>query len=114
MADRPDLSSPQAGARGMDELQYAAYCGDDEAVRYWLASGADPRAVDDFGCTALHWNVRMACAGGGDRVAIIRALIEAGADPNHRDNEGNTVLASAIEATASGRILEALRSYGAQ
>src|SRR6478672_8320051 len=114
MADRPRLFHPKAGSRGMDELQYAAYCGDVEGVRYWLADGADPKATDDFGYTALHWNVRMACAGGGDRVGIIHALVQAGADPNHRDNEGNTVLASALEATASDKILEALRICGAK
>ena len=98
----------------MDELQYAAYCGDEDGVRYWLASGANPAATDDFGYTALHWNVRMACAGGGDRVAIVHALVEAGADPNHKDNEGSTVLASALEATASDDILAALRTCGAK
>jgi hypothetical protein len=97
----------------MDELQYAAYCGDAEGVKRLLAGGANPLATDDFGYTALHWNVRMACAG-GDRVPIVQALVAAGADANHRDNDGHSVLESAIEATASERIMNALRECGAK
>jgi ankyrin repeat protein len=55
----------------------------------------------------------MACAG-GDRVPIVHALVAAGADPNHRDNEGNSVLDSAVEVTASDRIMNALRGCGAK
>ena len=112
MIDRPKLFSPKPGARGMDELQYAAYRGDALAVRSLLAAGAHISAVDDFGYTALHWNVRMACAA-GDRLAVLEALLEAGSDPNHRDKEGNTVLASALEATASDDIVSTLKAYGA-
>ena len=112
MSDRPKLFSPQPGARGMDELQYAAYCGDAQSVRSLLAAGAPVSAVDDFGYTALHWCVRMACAG-GERLAVLEALLEAGSDPHHRDKEGNTVLASAREATASDDIISTLQAYGA-
>jgi len=112
MNDRSRLFHPSPGSRGMDELQYAAYCGDSEAVRDLLAQGADPTSVDDFGYTALTWNIRMACAT-GDRVPIISILIAAGADPNHLDKQGNSVLANAIEATASEKILELLKSHGA-
>lgn len=96
----------------MDELQYAAYCGDFDSVQRLLAAGADPTAADDFGFTALHWTVRMACAG-GNRVPIVHALVRAGADPNHRDREGQSVLESAEEATADDALMEALRSCGA-
>jgi hypothetical protein len=97
----------------MDDLQYAAYCGDDESVRALLTKGADVSKADKFGWTALHWNARMACAGGGDRLAIIDLLIKAGADVNRKDNEGSTVLANAIEATASRAMIKRLKSYGA-
>ena len=88
----------------MDELQFAAYCGDAEAVGHFLAQGADVKATDDFGYTALHWNARMACTR-GDRVKILDLLVAAGSNVNHIDKCGNTVLDSAIEATAREEII---------
>jgi ankyrin repeat protein len=113
MSDRPKLFSPRPGSRGMDDLQYAAYCGDADAVRHFLVEGADAAAVDDFGYTALHWCVRMAGAGGGERDEVIRLLLAAGADVNHRDGAGKSVLTSAIEATAPDEMLSQLRAAGA-
>lgn len=112
MSNGPKLLSPRPGVRGMSDLQYAAYCGDLEAVRYWLTQGADVDAADDFGWTALHWNARMACSP-GERESIVRELVAAGADPNKRDKDGKSVLDNATEATASQSILKALRSLGA-
>jgi ankyrin repeat protein len=111
--NRPKLFGPRSGSRGMDELQYAAYCGDLEAVQSFLAHGADLSASDDFGYTALHWNARMACAA-GDRIGVAMALLAAGSNPNHRDNEGNSVLETAIEATASAQLIELLKDAGAR
>lgn len=110
--DRPKLFSPRAGSRGMDDLQYAAYCGDLEAALSLLAEGADPLASDDFGYTALHWNARMACAG-GDRIGVAKALLAAGSNPNHRDKDGKSVLETAIEATAHPELIELLKNRGA-
>jgi ankyrin repeat protein len=110
--NRPKLFIPRAGSRGMDELQYAAYCGDLEAVGSLLAEGADPSASDDFGYTALHWNARMACAP-GDRVGVAKALLTAGSNPNHRDKQGNSVLESATEATAHPELINLLKDRGA-
>jgi ankyrin repeat protein len=110
---KPKLFSPRAGVRGMDDLQFAAYCGDLFRVKELLAAGADIAAADDFGFTALHWNVRMACAP-GDRLAIIEALLDAGADANHRDRDGRSVVESAEEATAPESMLALLRSRGAR
>ncbi len=107
------LFSPRAGMRGMDELQFAAYCGSLEVVKVLLGAGADVAASDDFGCTALHWNLRMACAP-GDRFGVAEALLNAGADVNHRDGEGNSVLDAAEAATAPPRLLALLRSRGAR
>jgi ankyrin repeat protein len=83
----------------MDELQYAAYCGDVEGVRFFLAKGLDSKAFDDFGYTALHWNVRMACTP-GERCAIVDELVAAGADVNHLDHGGLSVMDSALDVTA--------------
>ena len=113
MSDRPRLFSPKAGSRGMDDLQYAAYCGDLEGVHYFLAEGSDVVAADDFGWTALHWNCRMACTP-GSRNAIIEVLVSAGADINQRDKDGKTVLGNAIEATAPESMIRLLKSLGAK
>ena len=96
----------------MDDLQYAAYCGDLEAVTALLAKGANPSAADDFGFTALHWNARMARTG-GNRVGVAQALLAAGANPNHRDNDSKTVLSNAIDATAHSDLIELLKENGA-
>ena len=96
----------------MDELQFSAYCGDLEATQAFLADGADVTATDDFGYTALHWAVRMACAGGA-RYQVIDLLLNAGSDVAHRDHDGNTVLQSATAATASDEIIARLRAAGA-
>lgn len=112
MTERPRLFSPRRGSRGMDDLMYAAYCGDRDSVRHFLAEGASVTATDDFGYTALHWTVRMACAGGSRR-EVIDLLLNAGSNVHHRDCEGNTVLQSAIEATAADDFLAQLRAAGA-
>ena len=96
----------------MDELQYAAYCGNLEAVKQSLVNGAEVTASDQFGYTALHWNARMACAG-GDRVGVAKALLAAGSNPNIQDRAGSTVLDSAIESTAHADLVDILMAHGA-
>jgi ankyrin repeat protein len=97
----------------MDQLQYAAYCGDCEAVNYFLAQGADVARTDDRGYSALQWAVEMACAG-GERREIIDLLIKAGSNVNHRDKEGESILQTAIRCTAADDILDRLRVAGAR
>lgn len=67
-------------------------------VRALLAAGANPRARDQFGGTALHG------AANGEVVAL---LVAAGADPEARTAEGSRVLLSIYDEGAALALLEA-------
>jgi len=72
-------------AGGMTPLHRAAWTGDVKTARLLLAHDADPLATDDDGYTPL-----MAAAQGPSQgsVEIAQALIDKGADVNHRGNDG--------------------------
>jgi hypothetical protein len=54
----------------------AAKNGDANAVRSLLKSGADPNQAAPDGSTAVHWAVH------GDNLAMLNALLDAGAKPD--------------------------------
>jgi ankyrin repeat protein len=60
---------------------------DAEGVRLALAHGADPNQVTMWGHTALHQAVRR-----DNRLEIIEALVEAGADPALENREGRSAI----------------------
>jgi hypothetical protein len=94
-------ANPGAARDGADDprwsaLHLAAIDGDELAVRWLLGGGAavDLRVVPDGGCsgaTPLH------CAVAGGSLAVVDALLEAGADPAARDEAGYTPLLLAAE-----------------
>src|SRR5262245_45500645 len=118
----------------------AAMRGDIEAVRTLIKQGADVNAAQGDGMTALHWaaetgNVEMAQvlirAGGSTsavtrrgshtplhvsaragRGAVVKALLDAGADPNARTSSGATAL---HQASGAGNLeaVQALIAKGA-
>lgn len=76
----------------------AAHAGSREAVALLLDAGANTKATNHGGQTALHLNANEESNMGPDHVAIATLLIQAGADVNAVDNDGVTVLMSAAVA----------------
>jgi ankyrin repeat protein len=74
-------------------LHYAAGLGLTTLVEILLTRGADPRAVNTFGATALH---EIASGGGTaparDQIRLVRRLIAAGAEVDATENGGRTPL----------------------
>jgi ankyrin repeat protein len=64
-------------------------------ARLLLARGADPKAKDAEGMTALH-----TAAAGGD-VGLVEALLDGKADVNARGEKGTTPLSAAIRISSS-------------
>ena len=95
---RPTLFKPGVGKRGMNELHYAAYRGDQNELVRTLDAGLDPNARDEYrGYTATHWLADMAAAG-GPRVQMLRVLVSRGADVKLKASNGQTALSLAIAA----------------
>lgn len=92
---------------GQTPLHIAAECGLDAMCAFLLKNGADVDALDNFGGTPLH--AAAACQKG---VAVIRALVEKGADVRLKDAAGMTPLALAKKYNHS-HVAAYLKSHGA-
>lgn len=100
--DKPRLFSPGVGKRGMTELHYAAYCGDQAELDRCLAAGMDPNTKDGYrGYTAVLWLADMAAVS-GPRVEMLRTLVKHGADISITATDGTTALTLAREAGTAG------------
>ncbi|TVQ82118.1 MAG: ankyrin repeat domain-containing protein [Micavibrio sp.] len=86
----------------------AAADNDEERVLKLLEEEADPNTIGDFGWTALH----EACAHGSINPRIIRALLDAEADPNLHTTEGFSCLQLAVQRPDTD-IVEMLLDAGA-
>jgi len=79
-----------------------------DIVRYLLAQGIAIDITDFQGCTALtyaaHSNIRE----------IVEELIRAGANVNHRDNDGETVLMWVADTAGNAEMLRLLIDQGAE
>ncbi len=78
---------------GRTPLHTAAYWGAAEVVRLLVAHGADVHARDEDRQTPLH----AATAGNSGAVAVVQALLEAGADRSATDCQGKTAAQRALE-----------------
>ena len=85
----------------------AAHVGHAEAVKLLIAARAPLNHVNNLGWTALMEAIVLG-NGGANHTAIVRALVEAGADVNIADRQGQTPLQHARRRgyTGMARILE--------
>ena len=91
-----------------EALHDAAMAGDLERVKELLACGAEVNSFDSIGYTALHYAAK------DQNTALVRLLLEAGADPNAQDvrNIGNTPL-GAVAGNCSLELARILVAAGA-
>jgi ankyrin repeat protein len=94
-----------AGERGVTPLLYAAAFGSPEAVKILLDAGADPRAKNALGATALIWGINSP-----EKVAL---LLKKGADVNASTNLGKTPLLVAAQQDGSEAVVKMLLAKGA-
>jgi ankyrin repeat protein len=92
-------------AQGQTPLMVAAAFGSADAVRTLIASGADVRAANSAGLTALHL--------AADNHAKARMLLDAGADVNAASQAGRTPLIVAAATSQSTEVVQLLLSRGA-
>jgi ankyrin repeat protein len=94
-----------AGSGGITPLMYASLYGDAASARLLLDAGADPKARNDAGATALLWAV--------DDLEITRLLLERGADPNVMSADGRMPVMVAAARFGAGDVVTALLDRGA-
>lgn len=85
-----------ASARGVTPLMRAVARNNEALVRFYLEKGADVKAADAAGNTALH---------GARSAAVVKLLCEAGADPAAVNVKGETALFDILHTPATVQAL---------
>lgn len=80
----PDVDIP--AFNGITALHITGYFGNNNALRYLLSKGADPKVSNNDGETALHWAAETGEA------AIINILVSAGANVDAATSKGDLAL----------------------
>lgn len=96
-------------AQGATLLMLAAQHASASMLSYLLENGADPKAANPLGATALHW------VGGETKAyaAKVDLLLRAGADPNAVSNLGRTPLTITAASQGNAAALRLLLAKGA-
>ena len=94
----------QTDALGFTALHCAADLGDPEFVKYLLQAGADCKAQNKVGITALHL---------AQNAPIVELLVEAGANIEHRNADGETPLQVLAAEPNSYWAMKKLLQFGA-
>jgi ankyrin repeat protein len=93
---------------GRTALHHAAADGDLARVLELLAGGANPNVSDSRSWAPLHFAAQARSA------SVARALLDAGADIDSVDDNGNTPLWRAVfNSRGDGELIRLLREYGA-
>ena len=92
---------------GRTVLAWAAYYGDEDAVKALLSCGADPSHRNVAGSTPLHMSIQA------NSPECLRLLLNAKADVDIKDNDGETELFSAVYVKDEIGFLELLLAHGA-
>ena len=95
-----------ADDRGVTPLMNAAVAGSVDAMKLLLDHGADPRARNAFGSTALMWSATD--------LRKTRLLLERGAEVNAVSKQGRTALLVAAMSDGSAEIVRLLIAKGAR
>jgi ankyrin repeat protein len=104
--DRAPGGIDEQNRAGSTPLVAAVAHGRLEAVRFLLSRGANSNLPDCDGIQPLHWSARAP----RDHLAIARALLAAGANPNGRDGEHKATPASWAEFQRRPELERLLRS----
>ena len=83
------------------------YSENTDVIDALLNANVDVAAKDDDERTPLHWAIE------DDNAVAVKALTEAGADPNVQDNDSQTPLLDAAMKTENPEVIEALINAGA-
>ena len=93
------------GLGGITPLMYAALYRDTTSARLLLDLGADPKARNDAGATALMWAV--------DDLEMTRLLLDRKADPNVRSADGRSAVVLAAGRAGAVDVVKMLLGAGA-
>ena len=94
---------------GYTALMGAARGASLDVIRFLLSHGARAALADKCGYTALHWAVAEPIRDASKQMAFLCALLDAGADPNARNEEGITPLMNAAWFGCRDSVRELLR-----